>query len=89
MEKWIVSRSRANIKATATPGVWHIQARTEDQLSSFVCIATDNVNLLRGKTWDGKKDVFTLSDTYTGATMNVVGQIEYTGDWKGIPKRGA
>lgn len=75
MPKWILSRSAAKL------GGWHVQARTADQLSSFVVICGDGANYYRGKTADGKNGVFTLTEPTTMATMNVVGEIEYTGDW--------
>ena len=75
MQKWIVSCSQGH-------GLfWHIQARTADQLSSFVCLASDEVNIYKGKTDNGKLDIFTLTEPRSGSTMNVVGKIEYEGTW--------
>jgi hypothetical protein len=79
MQKWKISRSRARMDVG-----WHIQARTEDQLSSFVVIAHEGTSIYRGKTADGKGDVFTLTDPGTMATMNVVGKIEYTDNWEDL-----
>ena len=74
-QEWTISRSKAKFIG------WHYQARTKDQLSSFAIVAPDNShNISMSKTPDGR-DVFTLvSDGGTG-TMNVVGKIEYEGDW--------
>jgi len=79
MISWIISRSPAK-------GLlgWHVQARTEDQLSSFTVIAADGAAIMRGKTSDGKADCFTITDPSTMATMNVVGKIRYTGEWPKI-----
>lgn len=76
--KWTISRSVARLFK------WHVQARTEDQMSSFTVIVGDSAHYLRSKTSDGKQDVFTLTDPLTMATMNVVGQIRYVQDWEGI-----
>lgn len=74
--KWTVSRSQAT-----GVGRWHIQARTSDQLSSFVAVCSDKAEILRSKDAQGKADVFTLFDPMTQATMNVWGDITYTGYW--------
>lgn len=79
MQKWIVSRSLGKQL------IYHVQARTEDQLSSFAILAGDNAVLTRQKSADGKNDVFTAMSDQGHATMNVVGKIVYKGDWKGIP----
>ena len=76
IQKWTISRSRSR-----DGGRWHIQARTNDQMSSFAVLVFDNANIMRAKTADGKQDVFTLSDPATDATMNVVGEIRYVQDW--------
>jgi len=78
VQNWTISRSKARDGKR-----WHIQARTDDQLSSFVAVVSDDANILRTKTADGKMDVFTLSDDLTLSTMNVVGVIRYVQDWKG------
>lgn len=79
MEQWTVSRSRAR----ANLG-WHIQARTADQLCSFVAIVGEGASYLRTKASDGKSDIFTLTDPATMATMNIVGKIKYVQDWDGV-----
>ena len=74
--KWTISRSQAR------DGVrWHIQARTDDQLSSFAVLASDGANILRARDAQNMGDVFTLVDPATDATMNVWGDITYTGYW--------
>lgn len=78
MQKWIVSRSLSKGL------LWHIQARTEDQLCSFALLASDQAPVRRQKSADGKADVFTAMSDQGHATMNVMGKIRYTGDWRGI-----
>jgi hypothetical protein len=79
MINWVVARSRAR------DGVqWHIQARTDDQLSSFACVVLGTTNIFRGKAADGKSDVFTLSQLEPHVTFSVVGKIKYVNDWDGV-----
>lgn len=80
MIKWTISRSKAR-----DGKLWHIQARTDDQLSSFACTVFGDANLLRTKTADGKAEVFSLSQLEPHVTFNVVGKIKYVQDWDGIP----
>lgn len=81
MQKWIVSRSRARDGVS-----WHIQARTEDQMSSFACVVLGNASLLRTKTANGKGQIFTLAQLEPiHVTFNVVGLIRYVDDWEGVP----
>ena len=81
MQKWTISRSRARDGVS-----WHIQARTDDQLSSFACAVLGNANILREKTTDGGSDIFTLAQLEPQhVTFNVVGKIRYINDWDGIP----
>ena len=77
---WVVARSRAR------DGIlWHIQARTEDQLSSFACTVFGTASLLRTMTPDGKSQIFTLSQLDPHVTFTIVGKIRYVNDWDGIP----
>lgn len=76
---WTISRS----KSRDGKG-WHLQARTEDQLSSFACVILPGANLYRGKTADDKNEVFTLSQLEPHVTFNVVGKIRYVNDWEGV-----
>lgn len=80
MIKWTISRSRARDGKQ-----WHIQARTDDQMSSFACTVLATANILRTKTADGKAQVFSLTQFEPHVTFNVVGKITYTQDWDGIP----
>ncbi len=84
MQKWIVSRSLAK-RSDLTKGgaglVYHIQARTADQFSSFATLASENAPLTRSKAADGKTDVFTVMSDQGHTTMNVVGKIQYEGTW--------
>jgi hypothetical protein len=73
--EWTISRGPAN------PTGLHFQARTKDQLCSFAVVTASEPNIHRGKTADGKLDIFTLYDDATKATMNVVGKINYAGEW--------
>lgn len=78
---WSISRSRARDGVS-----WHIQARTDDQLSSFACVVLGNATILRTKTSTGTGDVFSLAQLEPQhVTFNVVGFIRYTGDWDGFP----
>ena len=74
MIEWEISFSPAKFKG------YHIQARTKDQLCSFAVVVEDMETMYRGKTANGKGDVFTIMGP-GGATMNVVGKIKYTGKW--------
>ena len=77
MNKWIISRSTAT-----DPAMWHVQARTADQLCSFALLVSKrNDTMMRSKTADGKWDVFTMMGDLSHGTMNVVGEIEYVGIW--------
>jgi hypothetical protein len=61
--------------------VYHIQARTADQFSSFAILASESAPMTIGKAADGKTDVFTAMSDQGHATMNVLGKIRYEGDW--------
>jgi hypothetical protein len=81
LSSWTVSRSRSRDR-----NGWHIQARTADQLSSFATVVYGTaINLLRTKTADGSGDCFTLVPldltSEDHVTFNVVGRIQYVGDW--------
>jgi len=79
MNEWIVSRTMSKDLG------WHVQVRTADQLCSFALLTTSkNKTFLRTKAADGKTDVFTVMSDTGHATMNVVGKIKYTGDWKDV-----
>lgn len=87
MNEWIVSRSlasRHDLKKGGRGLMYHIQARTKDQLCSFATLCSESAPLTRQKAADGKMDVFTAMSDQGHTTMNVVGKIEYTGDWKGV-----
>lgn len=76
MTKWTISRSRAKDLAG-----WHIQARTDDQFTSFAAVVWKGANILRTKAATGKGDVFTLTQLEPHVTFNILGKITYTGDW--------
>lgn len=76
MIEWIVSRSKS-----MQAGLYHIQARTADQLCSFATLASAKAPLTRGKAVDGKTDVFTCMSDQGHTTMNVLGKIRYEGEW--------
>ena len=76
MTRWTISRDRSK-----QPGLWHIQARTDDQLCSFALLAGPDAPISRTKGVDGKIDVFTCMSDQSHGTMNVVGQIKYDGEW--------
>lgn len=80
MIKWVVARSRAR-----DGKLWHIQARTEDQLSTFACTVSETASLLRTKTSDGKSQIFTLAQLEPHVTFSVVGKVKYVNDWDGVP----
>ena len=84
MTHWIVSRSlakRSDLKKGGVGLVYHVQARTEDQLCSFATLCSESAPLLRTKAADGKTDVFTCMSDQGHTTMNVVGTIRYDGTW--------
>lgn len=83
MIEWIISRSlsKSDLKKGGAGLVYHIQARTADQLCSFATLASENAPLHRGKGADGKTDVFTCMSDQGHTTMNVVGKIRYDGTW--------
>lgn len=84
MIEWIVSRSISKGSDLRKGGhglLWHIQARTADQLCSFATLCSDNAPLTRGKAADGKTDVFTCMSDQGHTTMNVLGKIRYEGTW--------
>lgn len=66
-------------------GFVHVQARTEDQMSSFAAVVPKSVEFLRTKAATGKGDVFSFAFSVPGTqfhvTMNVVGRIRYIGKW--------
>lgn len=84
MLDWIVSRSlskKHDLKKGSAGLIYHIQARTKDQLCSFATLCSGSAPLLRTKGTDGKTDVFTCMSDQGHSTMNVVGKIKYEGDW--------
>lgn len=84
MMEWIVSRSLASKHDLSRGGaglMYHVQARTADQLCSFATVASENAPLTRQKATDGVTDVFTLMSDQGHATMNVFGKIRYEGTW--------
>jgi len=88
MTDWIVSRSLASkhdLKKGGAGLIYHVQARTSDQLCSFATLCSENAPLARLKGADGVTDVFTAMSDQGHATMNVVGKIRYEGTW---PKEG-
>jgi len=78
MQAWSVNRE------TSRMGGWHHQARTEDGFTSFAVITApgENPNYTIAKAADGVTDVFVLVTPDMRQTMNVLGKIRYTGDWK-------
>lgn len=86
VQKWIVSRTPAN---PAIAQGYHIQVSTGDTLAGFVVIPgmiplpPTTLNISRGKSTGGD-DYFTLN-LANAVTFNLVGKIEYLGDWTGIP----
>jgi hypothetical protein len=83
MIEWIVSRSisKSDLRKGGVGLLWHIQARTADQFSSFATICSDNAPMTRGKAADGKTDIFTCMSDQGHTTMNVLGKIRYEGTW--------
>jgi hypothetical protein len=60
MTSWIVSRSlakKSDLRKGGVGLVYHIQARTEDQLSSFALLASESAPMTRMKAADGIHDV--------------------------------
>lgn len=84
MVEWIVSRSlskKHDLRKGGVGLVYHIQARTSDQLCSFATLCSENAPMTRTKAADGKTDVFTCMSDQGHTTMNVVGVISYQGTW--------
>ena len=84
MTEWIVSRSLASkhdLKKGGAGLMYHIQARTADQLCSFALLASENAPMHFVKSVDGTMDVFTVMSDQGHATMNVLGKIRYDGTW--------
>lgn len=83
MTRWIVSRSlsRSDLKRGGAGLVYHIQARTADQLCSFATLCSESAPMTRIKAADGVSDVFTCMSDQGHTTMNVVGKITYEGTW--------
>jgi hypothetical protein len=82
--EWIISRSPASKHDLRKGGVgliFHVQARTADQLCSFATLCSESAPLTRQKAADGVTDVFTAMSDQGHATMNVVGKIRYEGTW--------
>lgn len=65
----------------AKPKGFHIQARTKDQMCSFVLVLPDLSTVFRGKSVGEKFDTFTATMGTGQGTMNVLGKIKYTGEW--------
>lgn len=85
VQKWIVSRTSANPIAASG---FHLQVSTKDTLAGFVVIpdmirVAGTLEISRGKSTSGD-DYFTLN-LGNAVTFTLVGKIEYTGNWKGIP----
>ena len=74
MTRWIVSRSlsRSDLKRGGAGLVYHIQARTADQLCSFATLCSEKAPMTRIKAADGVSDVFTCMSDQGHTTMNVV-----------------
>lgn len=84
MIEWIISRSLSKKHDLAKGGVgliYHIQARTADQLCSFATLASEGAPMHRGKAADEKTDIFTCMSDQGHTTINVVGKIRYEGTW--------
>ena len=93
MGDWIVSRSLASkhdLKKGGLGLMYHVQARTADQLCSFATLCSENAPITRQKAADGVTDVFTAMSDQGHATINIVGKIRYDGEWPGdpAPKKG-
>ena len=72
--KWTIERSKSK-----QPGMWHIQARTDDQLCSFAILATDKAPLTKTPGVGGT--AFTAMSDQGHATMNVFGDLTFSGKW--------
>ena len=84
MTDWIVSRSLASkhdLKKGGAGLMYHVQARTAYQFCSFATLCSEKAPLTRGKSADGKTDVFICMSDQGHATMNVLGKIRYEGTW--------
>lgn len=83
MIEWIVSRSlsKSDLKKGGVGLIYHVQARTADQLCSFATLCSERAPMTRGKAADGKADVFTCMSDQGHTTMNVLGKIRYEGTW--------
>jgi hypothetical protein len=84
MTDWIVSRSlskKHDLKRGGAGLIYHVQARTADQLCSFAMLCSESAPLTRQKAADGIHDVFTCMSDQGHATMNVIGKIRYEGSW--------
>jgi hypothetical protein len=83
LQEWEVWRERAKIGGVVSNDLFHVQARTSDQLSSFAVVVPGSANIARSKGVGGDCDIFAL--TVAGGTfhvtMNIVGKIKYSGDW--------
>lgn len=89
MTEWTVSRSlskRHDLTKGGAGLIYHVQARTADQLCSFATLCGNKAQLYRGKSVTGKADVFTCMSDQGHTTFNVLGKITYTGDWEGVAK---
>jgi hypothetical protein len=86
MGDWIVSRSLASkhdLKKGGLGLMYHVQARTADQLCSFATLCSENAPITRQKAADGVTDIFTAMSDQGHATINIVGKIRYDGEWPG------
>jgi hypothetical protein len=84
MMDWIVSRSLASkhdLKRGGLGLMYHVQARTADQLCSFATLCSEKAPITRQKAADGVTDVFTAMSDQGHATINIVGKIRYDGEW--------
>lgn len=89
MIEWIVSRSlsrKHDLKKGGLGLIYHVQARTADQLCSFATLCSERAPMTRGKAADGTTDVFTCMSDHGHTTMNVVGKIRYEGTWPKVEK---
>lgn len=79
MQKWTISRSRSRDGKG-----WHVQARTDDQFTSFAVVIRKGTNYLRTIAENGKDEVFIVVQMEPHVTFNVLGKIKYEGDWEGV-----
>lgn len=80
-QKWIVTRTPAR------SGGFHIQVSTPDQLAGFVVVPAlipFEASIDRSKSPASGCDVFSLN-VGMSVTFTIAGEIEYRGDWKGVP----